>query len=366
MNSYKNNLKEKYFLDIFSNLSQGLYVDIGKSSPSRNFITKNLYSKGWKGINLDFCVCSSHKVAISRTLDTNLELVTVIERGAEKIGYVCQPNSTQPLSNKAEKSYQRIRIAELAEIFQHFTPPGREVQLLRIAFDGFEQFFLSSNDWDKFKPMIIMVDVSDTNFEVSKVYSWENLLCLAGYVNLYSDNDTRAYVLGVHSKFLGESFKRGEKEEVSLNNMKKLAEISALKSELEKTNFELWEKISELNFVYSTKSWRSTKFIRFIHNQAKLLQREGLNARAQALIRKITVCIVNYLNKNPRLKKAVFYFLYKIGCLGRTRELAISIVYGEDLHHKNLNRQKRISFKKLTPRAQQIYLSIKYSIDQQK
>ena len=54
LKSYSDAFGEDLFVNhYFSNISKGIYVDVGCNQPKINSLTFKLHKKGWKGLNFD-------------------------------------------------------------------------------------------------------------------------------------------------------------------------------------------------------------------------------------------------------------------------------------------------------------------------
>jgi len=57
---------------IFKDKKKGFYVDIGAYHPFKGSLTKKLYDKGWRGLNIDISKTSIDLFNISRPNDQNI------------------------------------------------------------------------------------------------------------------------------------------------------------------------------------------------------------------------------------------------------------------------------------------------------
>ncbi|MDT3676189.1 FkbM family methyltransferase [Microcystis wesenbergii] len=153
---------------IFENKTKGFYVDIGSHHPQRFSNTYNLYLKGWSGINIDPMPNSMQKFNQLRKRDTNLELG--ISSTKKTLNYYIFNETAlngfnKPLSLERDKleNYEIIDIKEidtfpLSEILNKYLPENKHIDVMSIDVEGLDYQILESNDWDKYRPSIILVE----------------------------------------------------------------------------------------------------------------------------------------------------------------------------------------------------------------
>lgn len=153
---------------IFEHKYNGFYVDIGSHHPQRFSNTYHLYLKGWSGINIDPMPNSMQKFNQLRKRDTNLELG--ISSTKKKLDYYM---FNEPALNSFNKSlslerdnldnYEIIGVKKidtfpLSEILNKYLPENTHIDVMSIDVEGLDYQILESNDWNKYRPSIILVE----------------------------------------------------------------------------------------------------------------------------------------------------------------------------------------------------------------
>lgn len=68
---------------------------------------------------------------------------------------------------------KRLKTFRLEEVLNNYLPRDTSIDFLSVDIEGFDFQVLNSNNWDKYKPEIILVedlDFSIINFKNSKIY----------------------------------------------------------------------------------------------------------------------------------------------------------------------------------------------------
>ena len=149
-------------------LKKGFYVDVGAHHPYRFSNTFLLYRQGWSGINIDPMPGSKIIFDKKRSRDINIECGVGDLEGELTYYMFNEPAlNTFSLSEVARKSTtkyfvrneQKIKISRLDSILNKYLPAGIMIDLLSVDAEGFDEKILLSNDWKKYRPKIILVEI---------------------------------------------------------------------------------------------------------------------------------------------------------------------------------------------------------------
>lgn len=165
---YSQNGEDIIVSKIFSERRKGFYVDVGAHHPKRYSNTCLLYKKGWSGINIDPNPITIRLFNKYREDDVNLQCAVSGEK--KEIDYY---NFSDPAVNTfseeaakelSEKKWIRLLDVKKVDTFplrgllEQYVPIGTKIDLLNIDTEGLDVEVLRSNDWDKFKPRVIIVE----------------------------------------------------------------------------------------------------------------------------------------------------------------------------------------------------------------
>lgn len=145
----------------------GFYVDVGTNDPVYLNNTYLFYKKGWKGICVEPNTSKCQLIRLMRPRDMVLNL-GVGENHEQMEFYSFDPDTVSTFSASEAKKYQslgyelkkqvNVQVKHLSEIFaQH--AEKKVIDLLSVDTEGFDMQVLKSNDWNKFRPKIIIVEV---------------------------------------------------------------------------------------------------------------------------------------------------------------------------------------------------------------
>jgi len=160
---------EDMILDrIFEGKHGGFFIDVGAHHPIRFSNTYKFYRKDWRGINIDAMPGSMDIFAKIRPLDINLE-TPVSDKEETLPFYVFNEPALNTFSNEvaAERSkkpeYQVVNIFNittktLASILEEYLPENKRIDFLTIDAEGFDFQILQSNNWEKYKPSIVLIE----------------------------------------------------------------------------------------------------------------------------------------------------------------------------------------------------------------
>lgn len=166
--SYSQEGEDRVLSKYFERESNGFYIDVGAHHPQRFSNTYYFYMKGWRGINIDAmpgCMDIFNKI---RPLDTNLEIaVSNVEQ--ELLYHEFNESALNGFSEELAKernglenyriiATRKIITRRLTDILDEFLPVGQKVNFLSVDVEGLDLEVLQSNDWDKYRPQLVLAE----------------------------------------------------------------------------------------------------------------------------------------------------------------------------------------------------------------
>lgn len=155
--------------------SKGFFVDIGAHHPFRFSNTNLLYKKGWNGINIEPTPSLFENFKRFRKRDINLN-IGIGEESSSLTFYCFNEPALNTFSKSvavAQQSEQykiidkiNVQIEPLKTILHQYAK-DKTIDLLTIDVEGLDLAVLKSNDWQLFRPRIILVE------ENKKIYNDE-------------------------------------------------------------------------------------------------------------------------------------------------------------------------------------------------
>ena len=155
-------------------VEKGCAVDIGAYRPIQHSNTYGLYKRGWRTINIDPTPGTKLKFDKVRPRDTNLELAIAPEDGRATFYVFGTPSVWNTLDAEAARETAAklgirpqlipIDTARLETILERHLK-GNSLELLSIDAEGYDVEILRSNDFAKFAPRLIMIEVLNASLE---------------------------------------------------------------------------------------------------------------------------------------------------------------------------------------------------------
>lgn len=193
METYAQNC-EDLILQILLPAKSGFYVDVGANSPDTDSVTKLFYKKGWRGINIE-PVSSLYKlISQNRPRDTNLNVGVAEKSGDFKIreyqngyhGWSTFSNKIKNLNSRKAQSHKdyTVSVRTLRDIFADNRV--KEIDFLKVDVEGFEYKVLISNDWQRWRPKVVVIENSPGR--------WLDLMVNEGYGEVFFDGLNHYFV----------------------------------------------------------------------------------------------------------------------------------------------------------------------------
>jgi FkbM family methyltransferase len=281
--SYSANREDVLLDRLFREQKSGFYIDVGAAHPMFENDTKALYDRGWSGINIEPNKSFYDALAAERKRDRNLNLAVSDDSGElrffEVVGTglsTCDPEEAGRAREKGFEIIERpIKTETLQNILSAENPP--RIDLLKIDVEGFEPNVIRSNDWNRFRPHVILAEATFPETPTRRPDVAGALLEKEGYRRVYFDGLNDYYLEknfvapegafdtppNVFDRFIplaqvqlaGErDFLRDEGQHLKRERADALREIASLRTELNRRRFleeDLQRSRDELASVYA-------------------------------------------------------------------------------------------------------------------
>jgi FkbM family methyltransferase len=176
---------------LIDNKSNGFYIDIGAHHPKRFSNTYLFYQKGWSGINIDPMPGIMNQFDEVRPNDINLELG--ISNSEQEITYYMfnEPALNTFCKEEAQKKNglinykiveeRKVKTHTLKYILDNYLDTETKIDFMTIDAEGYDLVVLQSNDWEKYRPALLVVeDLKKQSLKefinTSEMYSYLNHL----------------------------------------------------------------------------------------------------------------------------------------------------------------------------------------------
>ncbi len=186
----------KRFLD---NKKEGFFVDVGAHHPIRFSNTFLFYKKGWSGINIDAMPGSMAQFNKIRPNDINIEKGIGLKK--DKLTFyqfnesALNTFSKKEAFSKNKDGYKIIKsnlveVDTLENILDKYMPLNTEIDFLNIDAEGKDEEVLISNNWKKYKPNYIIIEILREVSLYNNNSSIKKFLKTKGYIPINKIFDT--------------------------------------------------------------------------------------------------------------------------------------------------------------------------------
>ncbi|MBX9754738.1 MAG: FkbM family methyltransferase [Pseudomonadaceae bacterium] len=195
--SYAQNFEDVTLWRTLKLFGPGFYIDIGANHPTRDSVTRSLYERGWRGINIEPVLHYYESLCAERPEDVNL-CVAVGDEENELVFFESPETGLSTLSlemaerQKAEgiPFIQRtVKTRTLTSICEEHVHSELPLQFIKIDVEGFEEQVLRGMDFQRWRPWIILVESS---YDIDP--EWTSIILEAGYKFALCDGINRYYV----------------------------------------------------------------------------------------------------------------------------------------------------------------------------
>lgn len=181
--SYAQSGEDLILKNIFENRKNGFYVEIGAFHPfiisNTNLFYKDL---NWKGINIDPNPFAIEKFNQHRPNDINLNIAIANTNSKLKYYYVDDTNSMNSMSEEFllnrginPENIKNVDVScfPLKDVLDKYLSKNQKIDLFNIDVEGLEIEVLKSNDWEKYKPEVIIMECESEN--INDLYDLETV-----------------------------------------------------------------------------------------------------------------------------------------------------------------------------------------------
>jgi len=168
-------LQEIFAARAWQETQKGFYIDVGAYAPKQYSNTYYFYTQGWRGINIDASPGSMRIFDKVRKGDINIE-AAVSDQEKDVILYswgtptVCNTLSKEHAARfskifEKEPEEIKVRTKTLAKILDANVPTSERIDFLTVDVENHNLEVLASNNWEKYKPIIVVVEVDEDDID---------------------------------------------------------------------------------------------------------------------------------------------------------------------------------------------------------
>ena len=147
---------------------KGFWVDIGAHHPRNLSNTMAFSVNGWRGINVDASFDAIELFKRKRKRDINVNVGIGLQPG--ELDYYRMSSSPMNTFSKefAEHAAKegvkilevvKVPVITMKELLDKHLPVGQHIDFVSIDCEGLDLSILQSNDWDKYRPDYILIEI---------------------------------------------------------------------------------------------------------------------------------------------------------------------------------------------------------------
>lgn len=207
--SYAQNGEDVVLWRALGHVSGGTYVDVGAAHPSELSVTRALYERGWRGIDVEPVSAWADLLEEQRPRDV---VVRALAGSQEGVATLHQIDGTglstvdAEVAGGHEAAGFEVRLVERpvrrvdALVDEHL--PGRPLHLLKIDVEGAEADVLASVDLSRIRPWVIVVEATAPLSPTPTYDAWEPALLAQDYRFCLFDGISRFYVAAERTELM--------------------------------------------------------------------------------------------------------------------------------------------------------------------
>ncbi len=270
MISYAQNMEDVILARLFKSQATGFYIDAGAWHPTDDSVTKHFYDLGWSGINVEPTPHFFRLLSQERPRDVNLNValgrapdVHVLYEFSET-GFSTLNEGYREIFMKSAgaPSERRVEVKTLKDICAQYVKG--DIDFLKVDVEGWESAVIEGNDWERYRPRVVLIESTWPNSAEETPADWEPYLLSRGYESAYFDGLNKFYVRR-EEPFLKKFFRTPPNifdgfKPVSLARAEE--QLTGALQSLSETRTTLAGITSERDRMIHSRSWRYTLPIR--------------------------------------------------------------------------------------------------------
>ena len=194
----------------------GTYVDVGAYDPTEFSNTRHFYDLGWTGLNIEPAPERFRRFEALRRRDVNVNVGIAATSGMRQFYELDPPTLSTFDADEASRcasfpghriaATHQIEVRPLREVLAERLP-GARIDFMTIDTEGYEGEVLRSNDWERFRPLVLLIEhrrYHPDGLIGSSSERWEPFLLAQRYVHGGSNPVNAIYVRGESPELVDE------------------------------------------------------------------------------------------------------------------------------------------------------------------
>jgi FkbM family methyltransferase len=213
--SYAERFEDALIFNVFKNVKNGYYIDVGAADPTINSVTKLLSQNGWRGINIEPNYKNYKALKRDRKKDINLRVLIGQKEGEVKFYEIVGISELSTINSEIAKQWEKKRsklrflkkwrVRESTMKIKTLDKVCHEnnvdvIHVLKIDVEGSERLVIEGMKFEKYRPWLIVIESVEPIGGSPCFQSWENILISKKYAFTFTDQVNRYYIAEEHIK----------------------------------------------------------------------------------------------------------------------------------------------------------------------
>lgn len=199
--SYTQNMEDYHLSLAFAGQRTGTYIDIGGGHPVADNVSLWFYERGWRGVVVEPQQHLVDLYAHARPRDTCICALIGTQSGAADfhvfdrlhgLSTTVEAHARAAIAFGAEYQTVKMPVLTLAQLCEQQKLDA--IDFLKVDVEGAEADVLRSNDWQRFRPKVVVVEAIAPGSNEPSWGEWEPYLLAQGYKFALFDTLNRFYV----------------------------------------------------------------------------------------------------------------------------------------------------------------------------
>lgn len=211
--SYAQNAEDVVLWRALRQVVDGRYIDVGACDPVDLSVTKALYDRGWRGIDIDAVPSyvdrfrearPGNEAVLAAITDRATESIVVHEFVGTGLSTLVDDIAVEHETAGFERRDITVPAQTLDAVCEGSALLAGDLHLLKVDVEGAEGEVLRSFDLRRWRPWVVVVEATRPLSREASYEDWDPILVDAGYRMTLFDGVSRFYVSEDHPELVGE------------------------------------------------------------------------------------------------------------------------------------------------------------------
>ena len=200
--SHAQNLEDVRLWRVLYDCPDKFFVDCGANHPTKCSVTKWFSERGWSGINIEPGPTYT-ELALDRSNEINLNIAIGAVEGErnlivpvlnnERASFIYENAYDESIGSSGNETILKVNVRRLDRVLEECAA-SQGISFMSIDAEGSEEETLASNDWNRFRPRILMIEAINPITMLPNFKEWEEIITHNNYQYAMFDGINNFYV----------------------------------------------------------------------------------------------------------------------------------------------------------------------------